>query len=262
MAARAIWKGELEVGSLTVPVKIYSAVQDRDVHFHVVEGKTKARAKQQMVTEDQQAVAREEIRKGYEVEPGTFVILEKQDLDELKPQESRRIELSRFVPPSALDNAWYERPYYLGPDGESDMYFALAKALANQDAVGIAHWSMRGKAYVGALRHESDYLALIKLRYTEEILALKDLPAPGGRDLAQNELRMAEQLVEALEGTFDPKEFRDEYRERLQEFLAAKAKGRHPRLPAIKERKSAVSLDQQLAKSLAAMKKIKEKKVA
>jgi DNA end-binding protein Ku len=264
MAARAIWKGELKVGSALVPVKLYAAVEDRDVHFHVLQSKTKARVKQQMVTDDQQPLAKEAIRKGYEVAPGTFVILDEEELQGLKPKESRTIHFSRFVPPAALGNEWYERPYYLGPDGDEGTYFALAEALRKKDLIGIARWTMRGKSYVGALRAEGDYIALIKLRYTEEVLSARELPAPGGRALDQKELRMAEELVGALEGSFDPKEFHDEYRKRLQEFLEAKAKGKHPRLPVIKERTIAAPLDQQLAKSLAALKprQKKERKVA
>jgi DNA end-binding protein Ku len=260
MAARAIWKGELKVGSTTVPVKLYAAVQDRDVHFHVLQTKTKARVKQQMVTEDQQTLSKENIRKGYEVEPGTFVLIEEEELQGLKPKESRTIQLSRFVPPSTLGNEWYERPYYLGPDGDEGKYFALVEALEQKDVIGIARWAMRGKSYVGALRREGDHLALIKLRYTEEVLSARELPAPGGRALDPKELRMADELVAALEGNFDPNEFHDEYRKRLQDFLDAKARGKHPRLPVIKERTVAASLDQQLAKSLAALKK--EKTVA
>jgi DNA end-binding protein Ku len=262
MAARAIWKGELKIGSATVPVKLYAAVEDRKVHFHMLQSKTKAPVKQQMVTEDQQAVEKEDIRKGYEVEPGTFVILEEEELERLKPEESRTVHLSRFVPAEVLGSEWYERPYYLGPDGDEATYFALADALRQKDVIGIARWTMRGKSYVGALRAEGDYIALIKLRYAEEVLSARELPAPGGRALDQKELRMAEELVGALEGSFDPNEFHDEYRNRLQEFLEAKAKGKHPRLPVIKERTIVASLDQQLAKSLAALKKTRETNVA
>jgi DNA end-binding protein Ku len=264
MAARAIWKGEIKIGSTTVPVKLYAAVEDRGIHFHVLQSKTRSRVKQQMVTEDDEPLTKEKIRKGYEVEPGTFVILADEELQRLKPKESRTIQFLRFVPSSALGHEWYERPYYLGPDGDEGTYFALAEALGQKNVVGIARWAMRGKAYVGALRQDGGYLALIKLRYSEEVLSAKELSAPSGRDLDEKELRMADELIAALEGTFEPETFHDEYRNRLQQFLEAKAKGKHPRLPVIKERTIAAPLDQQLAKSLAAMKnrKQKENKVA
>ena len=262
MGARAIWKGEVKLGSATVPVKLYAAVQDRDVHFHVLQSRTKARVKQHMVTEDQEEVGKEEIRKGYEIEPGTFVIVENEELDRLKPKESRSITFTRFVEPSELGNEWYERAYYLGPDEDSGKYFALVEALQKRNALGIARWSMRGKSYVGALLIHDDYLVLIKLRYAQEVLSARELPAPGGRPLEQKELRMAEELVGALEGTFNPEEFHDEYRGRVQKFIEAKARGKHPRLPTVKEKPAGGELDEQLTRSLAALKRGKEKKVA
>jgi len=262
MAARAIWKGELKVGSTTVPVKLYAAVQERDVHFDVLQNRTKSRVKQQIVTEEKKPVEKEAVRKGYEIEPGTFVIVEPQELQKLKPKESRLVSFPRFVSASAVGNEWYERPYWLGPDADTEKYFALAEALEKRNVLGIARWTMRGKSYVGALRVEEGYLALIKLRYAEEVLSARELPAPAGRALEPKELRMAEELIGALEGKFDATEFRDEYRDRLASFIQAKAKGKHPRLAEIKERRTDGSLDQQLAKSLAAMKRGREKKVA
>jgi DNA end-binding protein Ku len=100
------------------------------------------------------------------------------------------------------------------------------------------------------------------LRYTEEVLSPRELPAPGGRALDEKELRMAGELISALEGTFEPEAFRDEYRKRLMNFIEAKAKGKHPRLPEVKERATGAPLQEQLAKSLAAMKRGKGKKVA
>jgi DNA end-binding protein Ku len=255
MAARAIWKGQLKIGSTTVPVKLYAAVQDRDVHFHVLQNRTKSRVKQQIVTEERKPIAKEEIRKGYEIEPGTFVIVEDEELQKLKPRESRVVSFPRFVSVSAVGNEWYERPYWVGPDGDANAYFALAEALEKRNALGIARWTMRGKSYVGALRVEEGYLALIKLRYTEEVLSARELPAPAGRALEPKELRMAEELIGALEGKFDLNEFRDEYRDRVMKFIEAKAKGKHPKLAAVKERRSAGSLEQQLTKSLNAMKR-------
>ena len=230
MAARALWKGSLKVGSTRLPIKMYSAVQDRDVHFHLLQRDTTKRVKQEMVSEDKKPVEKAKIRKGYEVEPGTFVIIENSDLQKLKPKESRDVNMLRFLPLSQLGNEWYERPYYLAPDGDSDSYFALAEALENRNVLGITRWTMRGKSYVGAVRVENGYLMMIKLRYSEEVLPSDELPAPASGALSQKELHMAEELIRALEGKFEPGEFHDEYRDRLTKFIEAKAKGRHPRL--------------------------------
>jgi DNA end-binding protein Ku len=261
MAARAIWKGLLRVGSSEIPVKLYAAVEDRKPHFHMLQSEGKSRVRQQMVSDSGKVVIREEIRKGFEVEPGTFVVVDDAELEKLKPKESRDINALRFVPPSALSNEWYERPYYLGPDEEDEKYFAFVQALKNQDVVGIVRWTMRGKDYVGALTIQEDCLVLNRTRYSEEVLT-EGLTAPGGPALDEKELRMAKELVSALEGQFNPDEFHDDYRERVMTFLQAKAKGKHPRLPAVKERKSSGSLDDQLARSLAALKRGKEKRIA
>jgi DNA end-binding protein Ku len=263
MAARAIWKGVLKVGSVELPVKLYAAVEDRKVHFHMLQGDKKTRVKQQMVDEPGKAVAREEIRKGYEVEPGTFVVIEDEELEQLKPEESREISTLRFVPPSEVTSDWYERPYYLGPDGadHEEKYFALVEALQSREVVGIVRWSMRGKAYIGALTTEGDHLMLIKTRYSEEVIA-RGLSAPSGSPLEEKELRMAHELVSALAGDFQSEDFHDDYRKRVADFVEAKAKGKHPRLPVIKEKETSGSLDAQLSRSLAALKRGKEKKIA
>ena len=262
MAARAIWKGILNVGPLDTAVKLYAAVEDRKVHFHVTQEPTHSRVRQRMVRETGEEVVSENIRKGYEIEPGTFVVVEGEELERLTPPESRNLEATRFVPPQAISSEWYERPYYLGPDHDDQNYFALVEALQKSNLVGIVRWVMRGKEYVGALCAEAEYLLLIKMRYAEEVLTTRGLAAPSGAALNPKELAMAKELVSALEGKFEPAEFHDDYRERVLNFVEAKAKGKHPRLPVVKERVTGASLDDQLTKSLAALKRGREKRVA
>jgi len=258
MAARAIWKGELKIGSSKVPVKLYSGVTDRTVHFHILDDKHLARVKQHMVSPDTgEEVATEEIQKGYEIEPGKFVLLEDDELEALEPKPSREIEIAEFVPTEAISQQWYERPYYLAPDGDEKAYFALAEALHKTNREGIAHWVMRNKAYVGALRAEGEYLMLVTLRNAEEVISASELPKPAGRAPTQKELSMAKQLVELLEDEFNPADYKDEYRQRVMEFIEHKAKGQAPRLRAVKAKRKSTSLDSVLAKSLAALRKEK-----
>ena len=229
MAARAIWKGDLKLDSTKVPVKLYSAVQDQTVRFHILEAKTKTRVKQHMVNpESGEEVPNEEIQKGFEVEPGTFVILDEKELESLEPEASREIEVEQFVPPDEIAPEFYDRPYYLGPDGDSGAYFALAEALKNEEKEAVVRWVMRKQPYVGALRAEGDHLVLFTLRKAEEVLSARDLPRPAGRAADKKELSMAKQLVELLKGEFDPKDYKDEYRARVMEFVEKKAKGHKP----------------------------------
>jgi DNA end-binding protein Ku len=256
MAARAIWKGELKLSSTKVPVKLYSAVQDRTVRFHILEQKSKTRVKQHMVEpESGKEITSDEIQKGFEIEPGTFVILNEEELEELEPEASREIEITQFVPRTEIPPEYFDRPYYLGPDGDESAYFALAEALQKKDREGVAHWVMRKQPYVGALRAQDDHLMLFTLRNAEEVLSAKDLPRPSGRAPEKKELAMAAQLVELLKGEFDPKEFKDEYRERVMEFVEKKGKGHKPRLHLVRAKKKTTSLDKVLSKSLEALKK-------
>src|SRR6267378_2589782 len=244
MAGRAIWKGELKIGATKIPVKLYSAVTDRTVRFHILDDKHLMRVKQHMVNPDSgDEVTNEEIQKGYEIEPGRFVILTDEELEGLEPKPSRDIEIAEFVPPEAISQQWYERPYYLAPDGDQKAYFALVEALRNRNREGIAHWVMRNKTYVGALRAEGDYLLLFTLRNAEEVISARDLPKPAGRAPTQKELNMAKQLVGLLEDEFRAEDYKDDYRERVMEFIKRKARGKAPRLRAVKSRRKAGSLD-------------------
>ena len=263
MAARAIWKGKLKIGTTSIPVDLYSAVVDKTVHFHILDERTKSRIKQHMVNpETNKEVPSEEIQKGYQVEPGLFVILKPEELGKLEPEPSRDIEVIRFVSPDQLGSQWYDRPYYLGPDGDEKAYFAFVNALENKEQQGIARWVMRGKEYIGALRPLDGYLTLVTLRHAGEVVSAEELPEPAGRALDKKELAMAKQLVELLEGDFNPAEFSDEYRERLMDFIEKKAKGRKPRLHAVEAKRPSPSLEKTLSRSIANLKKQREKRAA
>jgi DNA end-binding protein Ku len=258
MSARAIWKGNLILNSTKVPVKLYSAVSDKTVRFHILDQKSKLRVKQHMVEPDSgKEIEATDIQKGFEVEPGTFVILEKEELAKLEPEASREIEVTQFVPPSQIPPEYFERPYYLGPDGDQAAYFALAEALQKKDREGVARWVMRKQPYVGAIRAVDDYLMLFTLRNAEEVLSTQDLPKPSGRAPDKKELAMATQLVELLKGEFDPKEYKDEYRERVMEFVEKKAKGHKPKLHLVKSKRKTTALNSVLSKSIEALKKKK-----
>ena len=258
MAARAIWKGELKIGSTKIPVKLYSAVNDRAVRFHILDDRHRTRVKQHMVDPDSnEEVSNEEIQKGYEVEPGKFVIITEEDLKSLEPEPSREIEITEFVPPEKISQQWYERPYYLGPDGDVKDYFALAEALNKREREGIAHWVMRNRPYVGALGAQGDYLFLFTLRNANEVISARDLPKPAGREPSQKEVNMAKHLVSLLQDEFNPSDYKDEYRERVMQFIEKKAKGRAPKLSTVKTKRLTTSLDSVLAKSIASLKKEK-----
>jgi DNA end-binding protein Ku len=189
------------------------------------------------------------------------VILTEEDLEKLQPPASRDIEIVEFVPQAKISQQWYERPYYLGPNDDVKEYFALAEALQNTESEGIAHWVMRNKYYAGALRAVDDYLFLFTLRDAKEVILSDELTKPSGAAPTQKELAMAKQLVEILQGEFNPAEYKDEYRERVMEFIEKKAKGHAPKLRAVKPKPKTAALDSVLAKSIESLRR-KEKRAA
>jgi DNA end-binding protein Ku len=263
MAARSIWKAHIRFGGTDVPVKMYSAVQDRAVHFRLLDSKRHEPVKQHMVNPDTgEVVESGDIRRAYQTDEGDLVILDAEELEELNPEPSRDIEITRFVPPTQITHQWYNRPYYLGPDEDDKAYFALAAALRKRGVEGVARWTMRNKEYVGALRAEGDYLMLITLRRAGEVVPASALPAPQGRALDDREIGMARQLVAAMEDPFDIAAYHDEYRERVVELMQAKAAGKVVKFPRAPRRNTEADLADVLQASLAATGDGKERKRA
>jgi DNA end-binding protein Ku len=256
MAARAIWKGVIRFGDVDVPVKLYSAVQDRGVHFRLLHAKDLQPVRQQMVNPGTgKVVEYDDVHRAFQTEEGDLIMLDEEELATLEPPASRDIEITRFVDPAVVTHQWYDRPYYLGPDDDDDAYFALAAALAKQKKEGIARWVMRKKEYVGALRAEGGHLMLMTLRHAGEVVPASELKAPGGRELDKREVKMATQLVAALEDELDMTAFRDDYRDRVLELVEAKAEGKVIRFPKAAKKTTEKSLAAMLEQSVKETKK-------
>jgi DNA end-binding protein Ku len=229
-----MWKGTIAFGSFTLPVKLYSAAQDKSIHFRLLDARTKQPVRQHMIEADSgKVIESEDVQKALQVSKTKMVVVEPQEIERIEPKDSRDIDIDRFVGTNTITHQWFERPYWLGPDGEdaTKKYFALVEAMKQQDREGFARWVMRKKEYAGALRVEGDYLALITLRHTKEVIPASQLTAPGGREPEKREVAMAHKLVESMEGPLDMSEFKDTYRERVLELVEAKAKGKVIRFP-------------------------------
>jgi DNA end-binding protein Ku len=187
------------------------------------------------------------------------VILQPEDLQALVPPESRDIHLCRFVAPEVLGDQWYDRPYYLGPDGDDDNYFALAQALEDSKLLGIARWVMRKKRYLGALSSIEGYLAISTLRRADQVLKFEGIEPAKGAAPQPNELKLAQQLVSSIESDFEPQLWHNEYRERLCKLIKAKARGEKLTPVRIKKAAPQASLAASLKASIAAA---RERKVA
>ena len=255
MAARSIWNGCLRVGTCSIPVKLYAAAQDDAVHFHLLHDRDHVRVEQRMINPlSGQALEGKEIHKGYEIKPGKFVLLSQAELAGLEPRASRDIQVLAFVPSSAIQPVWYERPYYLGSGSKSLAYVALARVLEQRGSVGVARWVMRKRQYYGAIRASNGQLVLVSLRNVEQVAVAPKLK-PSTRPVDARELAQAEQLVEALAGEFDPTAFRDEHRSRVLDLIAAKARGKSPKAPSRSRRRADRPLGVALAQSLQQVKK-------
>lgn len=230
MTPRALWKGVIVLGKVRVPVRLFSAVQERDVRFRLLHAKDLAPVRQSMVrTDTGEELPREEMRKGYEVDPGVFVTFDKEELSALQPPASRDIEVAELVPRGSVGAYWYERPYWLAADtGGTADYAALAAALEKDGHDAVVQWVMRGQKRVAVLRPHDGRLLLAALRPADEVVSPEQLEPPAAEEPAAKELRLAEQLVSALEGRFEPEKYRDEYQDRVRQLVEAKARGRKP----------------------------------
>ncbi|MFP4378417.1 MAG: Ku protein [Spirochaetales bacterium] len=253
---RTMWKGVLAIGKERIPVKLYAAASNHTVRFRLLHRKDQTPVKQQMVADNSETVIEKEERtKAAEVEPGLFVMLTQDELEDLKPEPSREITVSQFVPRAKVNHMWYNRPYYLAPDGDEDAYWALVEELEDGEREAIARWVMRNKEYVGSLSVYNGCLDLVTLRYEEEVVEPDEIPARFRGEPNKNEEKMANQLVEMLESDFEPEEYRDAYHDQVLDLIEAKAKGKKPDLEKPKRKKQSGSLADALKSSIADAKK-------
>jgi DNA end-binding protein Ku len=227
-----MWKGELHVGGTRLPVKLYSAVKERGVRFRMLHAKDHEPIRQHFVNaQTDEIVPWAATRRALPVDDGQLVVLTQDEIESLAPPASRTIEVARFLPAGAIDHRWYDRPYYLGPDGDATGYAALVEALKRTEQEGLAHWVMRKQAYTGALRLRGDHAALITLHPAEQVVMAGAIDrSTTKRTATKGEIAMAKQLVGMLEGEFDPAEYTDEYRERVMDLIRRKASGKTIRL--------------------------------
>jgi DNA end-binding protein Ku len=201
--------------------------------------------------ETERPVPLEETRKAFEAEPGLYVAVSREEIEQSVPEPSRAVRIDRFVPTSAVDPLLFDRPYYLRPAETSETYyFALAQVLDTKKCAGIVSWVMRKHFYVGAVVAQQGYLMVITLRHTDEVIPVSDLDPPQGSPLEVKEKQLAEKLIEALSGQFEPKDYHDEYQERVRELINAKRAGKKLKPKRLQRRRSEGSLADSLRASL------------
>lgn len=233
---RAIWSGSINFGLVNIPVKLYSAVSKKTVHFNQLDGRTQSRIKQKRVSaETGEEVPYDQIVKGYELASGAYVVVTDDELSALDPKALRTIDIDEFVSLADIDPMFYDAPYYLAPDRAPKPYVLLAEAMEKAQKVGIAHFVMRTKQYLAAVRPQDGRLMLSTMVYADEIndpVSIPELSEVEDLEVSDRELAMAEQLIESLTGEFEPEKFHDTYREAVLELIEKKASGEQIVAPA------------------------------
>jgi DNA end-binding protein Ku len=228
--ARAVWSGSISFGLVNIPVKVYTGVKDHNVHFHQLDKKTGSRIRYEKVAEKSgEEVDSDRIHLGYEVQKGRLVVVDPAELDELRPETTRMIDITDFVELSEVDPAFYNRSYWLVPDGEAAVrpYRLLQAAMEDRGRVGIGSVVMRNKQYLAAIRPRDGALALSTMRFADEVVPRSDvdgIPRRSGK-IDPKELRLANQIIDSLSGPWKPQQYRDTYTEQVRELVKAHEKG-------------------------------------
>ena len=222
---RAIWKGAVSFGLVSVPVKLYAATESHDVSFRQVHAKDGGRIKYQRVCSiDGEEVPYADIAKGYETEDGEMVVLTEDDLAELPSTSSREIAVEKFVPSDQIDPMLFEKSYYLEPEKSGAKPYALLRqALLDADRMAVVTVALRQRTTVAVLRVRDDVIVLQTMMWPDEIRT-PDFSVDAG-EVKPQEKKMATMLVETLAGDFDPAEFEDDYAEAVEALVKAKVEG-------------------------------------
>jgi DNA end-binding protein Ku len=226
---RPLWKGAISFGMVTIPIKLYTATEEKDVHFNMLHAEDNARIKQKrFCSEEDIEVSNDEIVKGYEITPGRYVTLEDEDFARVPIATSRQIEIQEFVSLEQIDPIYYQKTYYLEPEEVGIKPFALLmKTLEETERIAIAKVAMRQKEQLCTLRIREGTIVLETMFYSDEVRSTKDLTVPGD-DVKVNdkELAMAKMLVDTMTSDeLDLSQYKDEYREALLEIIQRKAEG-------------------------------------
>jgi DNA end-binding protein Ku len=228
--ARAIAGATISFGLVSIPVKLYAATQaSAGVSFNLLHKTCGSRLKQQYICpRDNEIVQRDDMVKGFEFSKDQYVTFTPEELKALEEKATQSIDIAEFVPLSAIDPIYFDRPYYLGPEkGGDKAYLLLAEAMRESGRAALARYAARGKQYLVMLRPAANGRGLVlqELLYADEVRSMSDVPLPDG-EVREPELKLARQLIDQIaRDTFDPTQYRDEVRERIHADIDRKVQG-------------------------------------
>ncbi|MER7002165.1 Ku protein [Dactylosporangium sp. NPDC000555] len=242
---RAIWKGAVSFGLVSIAVRLYSATEEKDIRFHQVHRDDGGRIKYKRVCSvDGEEVAYDDIAKGYDLGGGEMVILTDDDFSDLPLTTSRAIEVLEFVPAEQVDPILYNKAYFLEPEKTAAKPYALLRdALTNTERVAIVKVALRQREQLATLRVRDDVLVLNTMLWPDEVRAAKFDILDEDVTARPAELAMAGSLIESMAADFDPSSYTDNYREALQEVIDAKVAGREVVQPEEAEEAPAAAVD-------------------
>jgi len=254
---RAFWTGSISIGLVNVPVRLVVMVREHTVPFHLLHRSDGQPIEYKRICQKEKTqVPWVDIVRGYEVREGEFILIERDELDAVKPESDRKIRIDRFINVLAIDPVFYDRSYILVPDGSPDAYALMTEVFRKKGRAGIGKITLRTREYPAIVREYRDALVLITLHYPDEITdpakieAIASVPAPG-----QKELAIAEKIIDDLSGDLDLDLYHDTYRDRIDELIRKKMAGEtvHVEKPKAEEARELMSaLEETLAQLKAA----------
>ena len=240
---RPVWSGSISFGLVNIPVRLFTAVREQRVAFHLLHDQDKVRLRRKLVCPaDGKEVHPEHIVRGYEVGPDRYVTVSKEELEACAPEKTKAIEITDFVKLDQIDPLYYERPYYVLPQkGAARSYRLIAEAMKRSKRVGIARVVIHEKEYLAALRPLGDVICLSTMHLSDEVVSAEPIEdAVHGAKPGERELRAAEKVIESLTEAFDPNRYEDAYRDCVRQVVDKKAAEEGPvapAAPAAKEKK-------------------------
>ena len=253
---RAIWSGAISFGLVNVPVRMYSAIDEHDLHFHLIHEPDGGRiGYQKFCKKEEKLVPDDEIVKAFEIKKDKLVVLDDEDFEAVKTEGVKTIEISDFVPYEEIDPIYFDRTYVLGPqDGSEKVYALLREAMEQTGLVAIGKYVMRDRQHLGCLRVREGVISLEKMFFHDEIRPAGDL-APGKRKVPKAELDLATALIKQFTGKFEPEKYEDTYRDALLAIIKAKQNGETITAAPVQEEEEPTDLLAALKASVDAAKK-------
>ncbi len=224
---KTIWKGAISFGLVTIPVKVYTATEEKTLKFNQLHAPDGGRIRYKRVCSiDGEEVSYGDIVKGYEYEKDHYVTLTDEELDALPVKTARAIEIERFVDSEQIDPIYFQRSYYLVPDGTGvKAYHLLREAMSDDSKVALAKVAFRDKEHLATVRLRENVLVLETMFWPDEIRAARFDELDEEVELRPQEIKMARSLIDSLSDDFEPEDFQDEYRSALEDLISKKVQG-------------------------------------